>query len=82
MKVSLPGIGSGLGECCVCGECFATEIILGKSVPMVSIEGFSRELPVHQKCVETLQSVNDAGGDWKLLPEGPLRRELAEAATQ
>lgn len=78
MKVSLPGIGGSLGECCVCGESFAMEILTGKGVPMVSIGGFSRDLPVHKKCVGTLEEVQKSGGDWKLLPNGPLRREFAQ----
>jgi hypothetical protein len=49
---------------------------------MVEISGFNRDLPVHKKCLETLQSVKDAGGDWKLLPEGPLRTEFGAAHTE
>jgi hypothetical protein len=79
MRVDIPGIGGSLGECCVCGETFLQEILLGKQVAMIGIEGLSRDVPVHQDCVKTLQSVKDAGGNWRLLPEGPLRAEFAKA---
>lgn len=79
MRVSIPGIGGSLGECCVCGGTFLTEILLHQTVPMIEIEGLSRDVPVHTKCVDTLQGVKDQGGNWRLLPEGPLRQEFAKA---
>ena len=77
MKISIPGIGGNLGECVICGDTFLSEILLGELVQMIEIVGLSRQVPVHTKCVPTLQAVVDAGGDWRLLPEGPLRREYA-----
>ena len=79
MRVDIPGIGGSLGECCVCGKPFLKEILLRQQVAMIGIEGLSRDVPVHQDCVKTLQSVKDAGGNWRLLPEGPLRAEFAKA---
>jgi hypothetical protein len=79
MKISLPGIGDSLGECVLCGECFATEILLGQMVPMIGIDGFGdTSLPIHKKCQEKMQELVSAGAQWDALPDGPLRREYAE----
>lgn len=78
MRIDLPGIGGSLGQCVLCGECFAAEVIFGRGVPMISIDGFARDLPVHQKCVEKMQALKSPFS-WENLPEGPLRREYAEA---
>lgn len=75
MKVDYPGIGGSLGECVLCGESFALEVMFGRSVPMLGIENFERDLPVHQKCLDSIEP----GGPWEELPEGPLRREYALA---
>lgn len=80
MRVSIPGPGGSLGECIVCGQTFLAEILLGTIVQMVEIGGFDRQLPVHNKCLETLQAVMDSGGDWKKLPAGPLRDEFGKAS--
>jgi hypothetical protein len=76
MRLNLPGPGGSLGECVLCGESFALEIITGKSVNMIAVDGFSRDLPIHAKCLITLKA---NGKDWRTLPDGPLRREFAEA---
>jgi len=76
VKVSYPGIGGSLGECVLCGECFAREVMLGESVHMIHVDGFERDLPIHGKCLEVLKQ---NGKDWRTLPEGPLRKEFAEA---
>jgi hypothetical protein len=78
MQISIPGIGGNLGECVICGGTFLQEILLNQTVQMIQIVGLSREVPVHTKCVPVLMAVVDAGGDWKLLPEGPLRQEYAK----
>ena len=62
MRVSLPGIGGNLGECVLCGECFALELILGRDVSMIHISGFDQELPFHQKCAEKLEGLR--GKNW------------------
>ena len=76
MKLDYPGIGGSLGQCVVCGDSFAMEIIMGRSVSMMSIEGFERDLPIHKKCLDNMESIRGQG--WESLPEGPLRREYAE----
>ena len=49
----LPGPGGSLGMCCICGEPFLLEILLGKSIKTLSGEGINngQELCVHEKCV-------------------------------
>jgi hypothetical protein len=75
VRIDYPGIGGSLGECIICGKCFALEVITGRSVPMIAIGGFGdRSLPLHQACKEKLTK----GMAWEDLPEGPLRREYAE----
>lgn len=74
MRVDYPGIGGSLGQCVLCGDSFALEVLLGESVPRIGIDGFSKDLPVHQKCVDAIKP----GDPWESLPEGPLRREYAE----
>ena len=67
MRISLPGIGGSLGECVLCGESFCKEILLGQSVPMIHVDGFDRDLPIHkEKCLPALES---NGPDWHNLPE-------------
>jgi len=83
IKYSIPGIGGSLGECVVCGESFAKELMLGESVGSLGIEGISANLPVHHKCAE---NVTKMCGMWKDIrgnfPEGPLKKcfdeQLAE----
>lgn len=85
MKIDLPGIGGSLGECVLCGNSFALEVITGKSVEMINISGFSRPLPMHAKCVVAIQTIvtthKDEQDIWKHLPNGPLKREY-EKVTQ
>jgi hypothetical protein len=76
MKLDYPGIGGSLGQCVLCGESFAMEVILGKNVPMIGIDGFGKDLPVHQKCLDSLMKIKGQG--WESLPEGPLRQAYAE----
>jgi len=77
----MPGIGGNLGKCAVCGDTFLTEILFGETVSQVVVEGISQQLSIHTaRCKPKLQEVMNAGGDWKLLPEGPLREAFARAA--
>jgi hypothetical protein len=76
MKLDYPGIGGSLGECVVCGECFALEILMGRSIATVEIPGFERSLPLHPRCLEEMESIRGQG--WESLPEGPLRQAYAE----
>lgn len=75
IKVSIPGVGGSLGECVVCGQSFAKEIMLGESVGSLGIEGIDANLPVHHECAET---VTKMCGKWKdirdAFPEGPLKK--------
>lgn len=77
MRVEIPGIAGNLGECPFCGGTFTMEILLGKLVRMIHVEGFSCDLPMHEECVEKLKLITD--GDWRKLPEGPLRAEFQQA---
>jgi len=76
MRVDIPGIGGSLGQCVVCGESFATEVIMGQSVDMMRVRGIDANLPIHRKCKEKLPT----DGDWKKLPPGPLREEFARVS--
>ena len=77
----MPGIGGSLGTCAVCGEGFLTEILLNQTVSQVVVDGFDRQLSIHtEKCKPKLKAVMDAGGDWQLLPDGPLRQAFSRAA--
>ena len=77
----IPGIGGSLGTCAICGESFLTEILFSESVSQVVVDGFDQQLSIHtKKCKPKLQAVMDAGGDWQLLPEGPLREAFSRAA--
>lgn len=76
MRIDYPGIGGSLGQCVLCGDSFASEVIFGRNVPMIGIDGFSKDLPVHAKCLEGLMKIKGEG--WEKLPEGPLRKEYAE----
>lgn len=76
MRVDRPGIGGSLGQCVVCGDTFALEILTGKSVDMMRVNGIDADLPLHRKCKKKLPK----DGDWKKLPEGPLRQEFEQVA--
>ena len=77
MRVYYPGLGGSLGECVLCGQPFAYEVLMSKPVRMIHVEGFARDLPVHTKCLPNIKN-----GDWKDLPEGPLRKEFARASKE
>ncbi len=53
--------------CDVCGD----YILLDKSTNQFTIRGIAQKLHCHDKCKVALKT---AGTDWKLLPEGPLRK--------
>jgi hypothetical protein len=78
MKIDLPGIGGSLGECVICGKNFCLEVITGKNVDLMGIKGIDARLPLHRKCKKDIPS----DGDWKKLPEGPLRQEFEKAANK
>jgi len=76
MKISIPGVGGSLGECPVCGDTFLREILLGESIPGMQVKGIGANLYVHKSCAKTVEAIKD--GDWKKLPDGPLRKEFEE----
>ena len=74
---NMPGPGGSLGLCALCGDTFLAEILLGKKVQTVEIEGMDKDVCLHSKCFEVLKK---NGPDWRNLPEGPLRRAYEKAA--
>jgi len=74
MRLDYPGIGGSLGECVLCGQPFVLEIFLGHNVPLIGIDGFKKDLPVHQACLDKIKP----GDPWTALPEGPLRKEYEQ----
>lgn len=75
---NMPGPGGSLGLCPLCGETFIMEICLGKTVQVVGVEGFNKDMCFHDKCLEVLRK---NGPDWRTLPEGPLRKAFEKSAT-
>jgi hypothetical protein len=75
---NMPGPGGSLGMCALCGDTFMLEILLGRNVQTVEIEGFDKDVCLHLKCVEVLEK---NGSDWRTLPDGPLRRAYEKAAS-
>ena len=78
MKVYIPGVSGSMGECVVCGKSFVSEVLAGKKIDMMRVRGIDTNLPLHRKCKKSLPS----DGDWKKLPEGPLRREFEMVANK
>ena len=74
---NMPGPGGSLGMCALCGDTFMLEILMGKMVHTVSVDGFDKDVCLHDKCIKVLES---NGPDWQTLPEGPLRRAYEKAA--
>jgi len=73
MQVSLPGVGGSLGECVICGKSFLYEILSGKKVRYIDVNG--SELPCHQGCIKHIKKAQRSK-KWEDLPEGPLRKEF------
>jgi hypothetical protein len=71
-----PGIGGSLGQCVLCGQTFLEEILRRREVPIIEIEGMSKYVCIHTKCLKVLEA---NGSDWRTLPDGPLRRAYEEA---
>lgn len=75
--VGMPGINNSLGQCAVCGDTFVLEIMLNKKIHTFKLDGFKDTLCAHEKCVEAIQAASDTG-DWKPLPDGPIRKAYAK----
>ncbi len=80
MLNGFPGVGDSLGCCGLCGKDFLKEIMLGRSVHTVSIDGIEGDLCLHEKCLKTMEEVKGTG--WGHLPPGPLRTFYEDAATE
>lgn len=75
----IPGVGGSLGLCAICGDTFLEVILLGTTCQSFHVPGIDKTLYGHHKCLELLEDIRDnKGGDWHVLPEGPLRRCFAE----
>ena len=83
LRYSIPGPGGSLGMCAVCGDTFLKEILLGEKVPMMSMTGIDRELPVHKACGDKIANLN---GRWPEIrdkfPPGPLRDAMDESCNE
>ena len=45
--------GGGLGECCLCGETFLKDLILGKNIRSVNVDGFTgSQMYAHIDCID------------------------------
>lgn len=61
--------------CDVCGF----HVLLEPTFERLKVSGIEQELHCHNKC---RKPVEEAGGDWTKLPEGPLKVAFAEAAAK
>jgi hypothetical protein len=77
MRLNIPGINGSLGECVICGDTFLFEIVMAKRIKWITVTGFDRDLPAHEKCARKAQAIK---GDWHNLPPGPLRSEFEKGA--
>jgi hypothetical protein len=75
---NMPGPGGSLGMCALCGDGFMLEILMGRKVQTIEIEGMDKDVCIHDKCLAVLKK---NGSDWHTLPEGPLRRAYEKAET-
>jgi hypothetical protein len=80
LRYSIPGVGGSLGACAVCGDTFLHEILMGKNVDMLGINGIDKDLPVHTKCAEQVRNLQ---GPWAEIrdkfPKGPMYDCFEEA---
>lgn len=83
IEYGIPGIGGSLGKCAVCGESFALEIMLHRSVDSIKVPGCEADLPVHSKCADLALSLQ---GPWAEIrdkfPEGPMKKAFDEACKE
>lgn len=76
----MPGPGGSLGCCSVCGKDFLKEIMLGRNVSTIKIDGIDGDLCLHAKCLDQMKELK--GGGWENLPAGPLRDFYEDAARE
>ena len=76
----IPGIGGSLGQCAVCGEAFAFEIITGKSVESFTMSQFKDMMYCHDKCGDIVKAIIKNKGVWQDLPDGPIRQAFTKLA--
>ena len=73
-----PGINGSLGMCAVCGETFLLEILTGENIKSFNVDGISRTLYSHKKCLKTLTECSDE--NWRNLPDAsPLKHAFLKA---
>jgi hypothetical protein len=63
-------------HCDVCDQ----YILLDKSINPFSVPGIAQELHCHDKCVDVVKTAF-AAKDWKMLPEGRLRKVFEDQAS-
>lgn len=51
----MPGIGGSLGECALCGQSFAMEVILHKAVPSFKVKGCNQTFVAHEMCIKAFE---------------------------
>ena len=78
IPTGMPDPGGSLGTCAVCGDSFVVETLMNEAPQSFSVPLLKNLLFAHNKCADVIRSITD--GDWKKLPEGPLRKAYSEAA--
>lgn len=74
--VGAPGIGGSLGQCSLCGGNFVFEILMGKPVASITVDGCKQTLFAHAACLKKYGVTRQGGvcDATTLPPESPLRQ--------
>ena len=73
--VGMPGIGGSLGQCALCGGNFLFEILMGKTVKTITVDGCEQTLFAHKSCIKRYSI-----SEYKDLPlSSPLRQAYERA---
>jgi hypothetical protein len=75
----IPGVGGSLGQCAICGEPFAFEIITGASVKSFKQAGSDTTFYGHDECLEDAKRYKTL---LDLPPESPLRQLYERQQTE
>lgn len=75
MPFGMPGPGGSLGTCAICGQNFLLEILMGRTVKTLHLDGVDSELFMHADCAKNIKD----GMDWHDLPDGPLKSAYEKA---